>query len=73
LLYLEEQKLPFTTSAVIRFAAETENQEMKKRATETINAIGDPELKQKLEIERKRLEELDKKLPKDLANMLSDG
>jgi hypothetical protein len=73
LLYLEEQKLPSTTSAVIRFASETHSNEGRECAIDILRAIADPELKQKLAIERKRLDDLDKKLPKDLANMLSDS
>ena len=69
LLYLEEQKLPSTTSALIRFASETENNEARGYAIEAIKAIADPDLKTKLGVERKRLEEMHKKLPEELANL----
>lgn len=69
LFYLEKQQLFSTTSALIRFAAETNSKEARGFAIEAIKAIADPDLKAKLGMGRKRLEEMHQKLPKELTNL----
>lgn len=71
LFYLKEQKLPSTTSALIRFAAETENDEARSHAIEAIKAIADEELKVKLQIERSRLEAMHKNWPNELDHLVN--
>lgn len=71
LFYLKEQKLPSTTSALIRFAAETGSDEAMGYAIEAIKAIADTDLKAKLRVERKRLESMHKSFPEELAGLAS--
>lgn len=70
LLYLEEQKLPSTTSALLRFAIETKSDEERGYAIETIQAINDPDLQVKISIEKERLDSLQKSLPLELESLV---
>ena len=56
LFYLKEQKLASTTSALLRFSMETDSEEARGYAIEAIQAIADPELAAKIQLERQRLE-----------------
>lgn len=68
-LYLRDQKVPATTSALVRFAALTPNPAWQKGAVEAIAAIQDPDLPRKLDIERQRLASTGKTLPEPLQNI----
>ncbi len=70
LLYLKEQKLPSTTSALIRFAIETKDDEARGYAIEAIQAINDPDLKVKILIEKERLDNLQKSFPPELDSLI---
>jgi len=55
LSYLEQQKLPSTVPALLRFITETENDEARGYVVETIKAIAGPQLRSRVLIERERL------------------
>jgi len=69
LLYLKEQKDRATTEGLIRFAVETPNDEWRKFAVETIQAIGDPALPVKVDAERKWLEQSGISIPKEVDRL----
>lgn len=65
--YLKEQARPSTTEPVLRFAVETKNDEWRGWAIETIQASKDPDLKNKLDVERRRTQALAIPFPAALA------
>ena len=65
--YLKEQARPSTTEPVLRFAVETKNDEWRGWAIETIQASRDPDLKNKLDVERRRTQALAIPFPAALA------
>lgn len=67
LFHLRDQKVFSTTSAIIRFAAETTNDAWMDLALEALTAIADPELAEKVAAERQRLAVLNKPMPPRLA------
>jgi len=69
IFYLKGQKLPATTSALIRFAATTTNKDWQNGAIEAITAIRDPELSRKIDLERQRLASQRKDLPEPLRQL----
>jgi hypothetical protein len=69
LLYLKEQKLPSTVSALLRYITETESDESRVYALETVQAIADPQLQSKLLMERERLNTKYKDLDKVLQSL----
>jgi hypothetical protein len=69
IFYLRDQRVPATTSALIRFAATTTNPTWQKAAVEAIEEIRDPELSRKLELERQRLALARKDLPEALGRL----
>jgi hypothetical protein len=73
LLYLKEQRLPSTTSALLRFSMETDSEEARGYAIEAIQAIADPELEAKVQIERQRVEEKHQALVTVLENLTSQN
>lgn len=52
LLYLEQQRDPRTTAALLRFLGRTENDQWRDFATDAVRAFGDVDLKAKLVAER---------------------
>ena len=70
LLYLKQEAQPSTTAALIRFAAETPNDEWRKVAVEAIEDIDDPALQTKLQFERQRMMLLRREFPNALTQML---
>jgi hypothetical protein len=71
LQYIMDHKATSTTSALIRFAAETNNEPWRAAAIETIRSVHDPDLATKMDYERKRYSALERKLPEAL-NELSE-
>jgi hypothetical protein len=69
LLYLKEQKLPSTVSVLLRYITETESDESRVYALETVQAIADPQLQSKLLMERERLNTKYKDLDKVLQSL----
>jgi hypothetical protein len=63
LFYLRDQRVPATTSGLVRFAATTPNEAWQKAAVEAIEAIQDPDLSGKLDLERRRLALTGRNLP----------
>jgi hypothetical protein len=73
LRYLKEQKLASTTSALLRFSMETDSEEARGYAIGAIQAIADPELEAKVQIERQRVEEKHQALVTVLENLTSQN
>ena len=71
LFYLKEQKLSSTTSALIRFAAETNVQKWRGYAIEAIKATKDPDLRKKVRFEQKRMKESKMEFPKELQDLIN--
>lgn len=69
LFYLRDQRVPETTSALVRFVALTAEDGWRKAAVEAIQAIQDPELGRKLALERQRLAAVGKSLPAALEEL----
>ena len=69
LFYLKDQKLPSTTAALIRYAAETANQEFAASAVEAIRSIPDPDLRKKIAAERRRAEQRGERLTQALIDL----
>lgn len=70
LLYLRQQALPSTTTALVRFAADTRNEEWRETAVSAIRAIGDPALQPKLLAEGERLQRRGRELPHALSGLI---
>ena len=66
IFYLRDQKVPATTSALIRFGATTTNPEWQNGTVDAIKAIKDPEVSRKVDLERQRLAAQRKDLPEPL-------
>ncbi len=66
IFYLESQRVPESTAALIRFAAETPNAKWRSFAIKAIRCFNDPDLRNKLGAERARLEAEQKPPPPDL-------
>lgn len=66
LLYLEDQRAPSTTQAIIRFAVETRNESWRQAAIEALGKFDDPDLLQKIEFEAARAKAADRDLPPTL-------
>lgn len=69
LFYLMNQRVASTTPALVRFAAETENEEWRKAAIDALKAITDPNLRDKIAAERQRFLRLSKEFPTELADL----
>lgn len=67
LFYLKEQARPSTTEPLLRFAVETKDDELRGWAIEAITASNDPDLKAKLDVERRRTQALAIPFPAALA------
>lgn len=65
--YLEEQKRPSATAALLRFAVETREPEYVEWAVDAIRAANDPDLVTKLADEKARCQKLGLRFPGDLA------
>ena len=70
IFYLKNQKVPATTSALIRFAATTTNTTWQQGAVDAIEAIRDPEVSRKVDLERQRLASERKDLPAPLRSFV---
>ncbi len=55
ILYLEQQRIPSTTEALIRFAAETRSKQLRDGAIDSVRRMRDAELPSKLRAEQARL------------------
>jgi hypothetical protein len=69
LLYLQQQKSPATTAALLRFALETDDEHLRDSAIEAIKGIRDPELPKKLEAEREYAKKQHLQLPSVLETL----
>ncbi len=67
LFYLKEQARPSATEPLLRFAVETKNDEWRGWAIEAIAASKDPDLKNRLDAERRRTQALALPFPAALA------
>lgn len=70
LFYVEQQALPSTTSALLRFAARTGNKEWQQQAIAAIQAIDDPGLQAKLSTERHMAELQNRDFPEPLSMLI---
>jgi hypothetical protein len=69
LFYLEEQKLPALTAALIRFVVEIDNPEWSEAALQVLRATDDPGLRAKIAAERERARLLEKPFPTALVDL----
>ena len=70
LFYLRDQQVAETTSALLRFGTLTSNDAWRQAAVEAIQAIQDPDLRRKLDLERQRLTAAGQSLPAALEVLL---
>jgi hypothetical protein len=73
IFYLKEQAHPSATAALLRFAAETMEEELRGYAVEAIVAAHDADLKAKVAAERKYQAALGKQLPAAIDALASSG
>lgn len=69
ILYLQDQRLTTTTAPLIRFAADTKDDSLRKAAIDAIKKIHDPDLQKKVAAERQRLEPQKRLLPPALSDL----
>jgi hypothetical protein len=69
ILYLQQQKLPSATIALLRFGVETKDERLRDYAIDAIRSIHDPELPKKLEVEREYAKKQDLKWPSALETL----
>lgn len=69
LLYLQQHKPPTATAALVRFVAETSNDEHRDLALQVLKEVDDPDLAAKIAFERARLAKVKKALPQGLADL----
>jgi len=69
LFYLEEQKLPALTAALIRFVVEIDNPDWSQTALQVLRATDDPGLRAKIAAERERARLLEKPFPMALLDL----
>jgi len=72
LLYLEKAKSPFANAAVIRFAAETKNQDYRDVAITILKDTQDAELPNKLRKESERCRASNRPLPEFLEKLITN-
>lgn len=70
LLYLRQQALPSTSTALVRFAADTRDETRREAAVAAIQAIDDPALQAKLLAERERAQQRGDELPHALSSLI---